>query len=103
VRLLGSLFSLVGRGQLVQDPARSPGLGAWRAVLERAEVTAAADSLPRSHHGPTGAAQRLLAEARAHLSAGRIGPAAEKLREAQAIAPDDQAIAEEIKNLGAFA
>jgi PilZ domain len=108
-RLLGALFSLVGRGQLTLDPTRSPGLGAWREVLERAEVTAAADSLPRPQHGkaaPADAAERLdrlLAEARAHFAAGRIAPAAERLREAQALAPDDEEIAAELKKLGPFA
>jgi len=105
-RLLGALFSLVGRGQLTLDAARSPGLGAWRAVLDRAEVTAAADSLPRSHLGPTGGAtevERLLDAARAHLAAGRIALAAEKLQEAKALAPDDEAVAEELRKLGPFA
>jgi hypothetical protein len=110
-RLLGSLFSLVGRGQLTLDPARSPGLSAWRAVLERAEVTAAADSLPRPRHGPEGAPpaaaaaklDRLLAEAREHLAAERIAPALAKLREAQALAPGDAEVEDELRKLGPFA
>jgi hypothetical protein len=110
-RLLGALFALIGRGQLTLDPTRSPGPAPWRRVLEQAEVTAAADALPRARHGadtrpPARAAERLeqlLAEAREHLAAGRISPAAERLREARAIAPDDPEIAAEIEKLGPFA
>jgi Flp pilus assembly protein TadD len=75
-------------------------------VLDRAEVTAAADSLPRSHRGPSGAAtpvERLLAEAREHLAAGRIGPAAERLHQARDLAPHDEEVAEELRRLGPFA
>ncbi|MGC3998878.1 MAG: PilZ domain-containing protein [Anaeromyxobacter sp.] len=106
-RAVGALFALVSRRQVVLDPTRSPGPGAWRAIFDRAEIAAAADALgrelPDRAPGRSPAAQKLYAEALDHLAAGRIGLAVARLEDAHKAAPDDQAIREELERLRPWA
>jgi hypothetical protein len=102
-RLVGALFALVARRQIVLDPAESPGAEAWRDVLARAQAIEAAEGLTPERHPPPSGFHRLLAEGRYHLAAGRMALAAQRFREARALAPDDREARAELGRLGRFA
>ena len=105
-RPTGALFSLVARRLLVLDPGRSPGPVPWRPVLAQAEDTAAADGLgsavPRPRPPRSAEVARLRAEALQHLAAGRLSLAANRLRDALALAPGDWALEAELARLAPF-
>ncbi len=108
-RLIGALFALVARRRIVLDAAASPGPGAWGEVLAERKGAGAPEALTPEHRLPPPRAtppdrvQRLLAEGREHLEAGRIALAAERFREARALAPDDKDTRAELRRLGPFA
>jgi hypothetical protein len=99
-RLLGALFALVARRQLVLAPRGSSSQGAWRPVLEQAE---AAQGLPPGRASRSSAVQQLLDEGHAHLAAGRVALAAARFRAARELAPEDPQIQEQLRSLGPFA
>jgi hypothetical protein len=102
-RLVGALFSLVSRGQLVLDPATAQGPDAWRSVLSEVEsLENSSEWLIPGRGLPTTEVQRLLAAGREHLAAGRISLAAELFRQARAIAPDDKDARAEVRNMGRY-
>src|SRR5512133_2140445 len=94
-RVAGALFALIARRMVVFDRVASVGLARWRDVLaDDADPRAAAElatERPPESKRPT-QAQRLYEEAMVHIGAGRLGFAVDRLREAQRLAPDDEAI-----------
>lgn len=102
-RLVGALFALVARRQVVLDPRQSPGSAEWREVLARAEAASAAEGLTPEPRLVPSAVHRLMREGRDHLAAGRVALAAARFREAQALAPDDPAVQAALRELGPFA
>ncbi len=94
-RIAGSLFSLVARHFVVFDRVASVGVARWRDALADAEDPRSAGDLamgrPPDAKRPL-QAQRLYEEAMVHIGAGRLGFAVDRLREAQRLAPDDEAI-----------
>lgn len=97
-----AIFALLARGHLVVDPAASSGPDAWlRALSRRGSEVPAVRTAPaaRALAPRTPDAQRLYDEALAHIGNGRLGPAMDRLREAQKHAPDDATISATVKRL----
>jgi hypothetical protein len=89
----GALFSLVGRRLLVLDKEQSVGVGRWKHVL------AGGGASPDRDGGRPPPAQQLYHEAMMHISAGRLGFAVDRLREAQRLAPNDATIESTLERL----
>jgi len=101
-RVRGTLFSLLARRLVVLDAADAVPAARWAGWLATATRALAAQgiALPApTPAGPTGAkgraaaAQALYDEGIAHLAAGRVEVAVDRLRSAQALAPRDPLIA----------
>ncbi len=108
-RLVGALFALVGRRQIVLEEGASAGPDSWSEVLAEAEAAEGADGITLEHplpellrDGPQTDAQRLVAEGREHLAAGRLSLAAERFRQARILAPDDKDARAELRKMGRF-
>ncbi len=105
-RIAGALFSLIARRMAVFDRVASVGVARWRAVLVDAEDPRSeldlATGRPPDAERPI-QAQRLYEEAMVHIGAGRLGFAVDRLREAQRLAPDDEAIDGTLKRIANWA
>jgi hypothetical protein len=105
-RVAGALFSLIARRMVVFDPIASVGVARWREVLAEDEDPRAAEELatgrPPESRRPI-QAQRLYEEAMVHIGAGRLGFAVDRLREAQRLAPDDEAIDGTLRRIAKWA
>ncbi len=100
-RTRGALFSLVSRRFLVLDDALAVGVARWRSILPDAdEVRPPANK--RMAWRPA-EAQRLYDEALAHMGAGRLSLAVDRLRDALRLAPADETISGVMKRLARFA
>ncbi len=104
-RTRGALFSLVTRRLLVFDPIAAVGVARWRGVLSDDEVPSAREqeALRARDAGRPLAAQRLYDEAMAHVGAGRLGLAVDRLRDAQRLAPGDEALDGTLKRIARWA
>jgi hypothetical protein len=102
-RLTGALFALLARGALVLSARESPGLGAWREVLGRAQAMETAAGSPPVRVARSPRVQALLEEGRRHVTAGRVALAAARFREGLALSPDDAELQEELAAIARFA
>jgi hypothetical protein len=105
-RTAGALFSLVARHFLVFDKIASVGVARWKGVLLDAEPqppVAEPEAARGRDAGRPVPAQRLFDEAMVHIGAGRLGFAVDRLREAQRIAPGDEAIEATLKRIAKWA
>ncbi len=98
-RTAGALFSLVARRLVVFDRVASVGIARWRGVLSDGAPDAADEAPARR----PALAQRLYDEAMAHIGAGRLGFAVDRLREAQRLAPFDEAIGGTLRRIERWA
>lgn len=100
-RTAGALFSLLERRFVVVDPGAAVRPSRWREVLSgedrRSPGERQADRA-RDAARPV-AAQALYDEALAHLGAGRLGFAVDRLRDALRLAPGDEVIEETLRRL----
>ncbi len=105
-RIAGALFSLIARRMVVFDRIASVGVARWRDVLvddpdPRATAEIATGRPPDARRPIQ--AQRLYEEAMVHIGAGRLGFAVDRLREAQRLAPDDEAIEGTLQRIAKWA
>ncbi len=103
-RTAGALFSLVARHFVVFDKVQSVGVGRWKGLLVDGDAAPAEAEKEVAGDGQRPVqAQRLYDEAMVHIGAGRLGFAVDRLREAQRLAPGDEAIEATLKRIAKWA
>jgi hypothetical protein len=110
-RVRGSIFALLARRLLVLVSAEAVAPSLWTEPLASAEraLAAAGVKLPAPTEGPnaatgrSAAAQKLFDEGIAHLTAGRIEVAVDRLRQARRLAPGDALISGALQRLAPWA
>lgn len=111
-RVRGAVFAMLAQRRLVLAEAEAVPAARWKAALDRAARTLAAEGIaipaptpsgPVGAVGRTAAAQALYDEGIGHLTAGRIEVAVARLRDAKALAPDDPLITGALQRLAPWA
>ena len=107
-RVRGTIFSLLARRMVVVEPGEAVPAAHWSAwlavaarsvALQGKALPAPTPAGPRGAAGRTAAAQALYDAGIAHLGAGRMDLAVDRLREARVLAPRDPLIAGALERL----